>query len=130
MTRTFIWSEDPYRDMWMQLRLLKQEANARSLLLGQIAPSRPLKFSAGAVVDRKARQLALAMAQADEYFEASSMASLATSPLMLFYGMLSLAKAAVVANDSKLRNNAPGGHCSLASWRTVASIPGVARDIL
>jgi len=51
-------------------------------------------------LDQKAAQLSYCILQAQEYFQAAESVTINTSPLLhYFYGMLSLAKAVIVAND-------------------------------
>lgn len=93
------WTDNPYREMWNQLKVLAIEVNARHLLTGHLPSERTSIYPPGQNVDRKARQIAMTVAQAADYFDAAERVSIATSPLLLFYGMLSLAKALVVANQ-------------------------------
>ena len=50
-------------------------------------------------METKSRQLAYCILQAFEYYKAADAVTIDTSPLLYFYGMLSLAKALVVANE-------------------------------
>jgi hypothetical protein len=54
------------------------------------------------VLEAKSRQLAYCIVQASQYYRAADAVTVDTSPLLYFYGMLSLAKALVVANDSQV----------------------------
>lgn len=88
--------------MWNHLRLLKIPKNVEALLIGKMKSNRRSIFEESAIVTRKSRQIAYAISQADEYFTAADTVSIATSPLIYFYGMLSLTKAAIIANSEKL----------------------------
>lgn len=93
------WTDQPYATMWSHLRVLSHVHNARRLLLNQFGGTRRILPPAGPLLDQKAAQLSYCVLQADEYFRAAESVSINTSPLLYFYGMLSLAKATVVAND-------------------------------
>lgn len=88
--------------MWNHLRLLKTPKNVEALLIGKMKSHRRLTFEESGLTTRKARQIAYAISQADEYFTAADAVSIATNPLIYFYGMLSLTKAAIIANNDKL----------------------------
>jgi hypothetical protein len=93
------WTDQPYATMWAHLRVLSHVHNAKRLLLNQLGGTRNTPPPAGQLLDQKAAQLSYCVLQADEYFRAAESVSVNTSPLLYFYGMLSLAKATVVAND-------------------------------
>ncbi len=90
---------EPYQTMWRHLRLLSHENNARSLLLGGLGSKRAQCPPPSPALESKARQLAYCILQASEYYQAAEAVTIRTSPLLYFYGMLSLAKALVVANE-------------------------------
>ena len=93
------WTDQPYATMWAHLRVLAHVHNAKRLLLNQLGGSRTVPPPDDELLDRKASQISYCILQADEYFRAAESVSINTSPLLLFYGMLSLAKALIVAND-------------------------------
>jgi len=93
------WTDQPYATMWAHLRVLSHVNNAKRLLLNQLGGKRKAAPRAEQLLDKKAAQLSYCVLQADEYFRAAESVSINTSPLLYFYGMLSLAKATVVAND-------------------------------
>jgi len=94
-----IWTETPLTDIWNQLRYLRYPANASRLLSGKIASKRNLLWPESDELEKRAREIAACIQQADEYFSASEGVGLATRPLLQFYGAQSLAKALIVAND-------------------------------
>jgi hypothetical protein len=96
------WTDNPQREMWHQLGVLAVEANARRLLTGEMSSKRAALSAPTTEIERKARQIAMTVAQAAEFFEAAEQVTIATSPLLLFYGMLSLAKALIIANRERL----------------------------
>ncbi|GAA0674812.1 hypothetical protein GCM10009426_29300 [Rheinheimera tangshanensis] len=98
----YTWTNQPYESMWNHLRFLQAPKNVESLLTGKMRSSRGLVLPEGELAERKSRQIAYSIKQADEYFQSAQNVSIATSPLLYFYGMLSLAKATVVANDPNL----------------------------
>jgi hypothetical protein len=95
----FTWTDDPYQTMWGHLRLLSHEHNARQLLSGKLGKQRYLAPPGPDLLDRKAAQVSYCILQAHEYYKAAEAVTIHTSPLLYFYGMLSLAKAVIVAND-------------------------------
>jgi hypothetical protein len=95
----FTWTDEPYRALWDHLLFLKHEANVRNLLSGSMKSGRNFCIRDPSLLDSKARQISKSVTQAHEYYIAADAVTLATSPLLYFYGMLSLAKAVVVAND-------------------------------
>lgn len=100
MKKRVIFTHNPYKSVWEHLRLLSRPASARRLLDGTMATDRKVRFPAGPTLHQKARQVAYSIAQAGEYYSAADKVSLTTSPVLYFYGMLSLAKALVVANEA------------------------------
>ncbi|WP_026736455.1 YaaC family protein [Fischerella sp. PCC 9605] len=96
------WTNQPYESMWNHIRLLKYSTNVKKLLTGKLLSNRNFFFSDQELVERKSRQIAYAISQADEYFKAADNVSEITSPLLYFYGMLSLVKALLVANTQNL----------------------------
>ncbi len=93
------WTDNPYETMWSHLRFLSRENNARRLLCGQLASNRNWCPAPSSMMETKSRQLAYCILQAFEYYKAADAVTIDTSPLLYFYGMLSLAKALVVANE-------------------------------
>ena len=95
----FTLTDRPYETMWSHFRLLSHESNAHRLLQGHLSGGRT--FCPFPVIDleKKARQLAYCIVQAFEYYKAADAVAIDTSPLLYFYGMLSLSKALIVANE-------------------------------
>ena len=94
-----VWTDSPNEEMWSQLRYLAKSANVARLLAGGIDSKRD-HIWASSEADRSAPEISACIRQADEYFQAARNVSLATKPLMLFYGAQSLAKSVILANDS------------------------------
>jgi hypothetical protein len=102
------WTFQPYSTIWDQLLFFRSIENVKKLLLGKMGSERSITFPNSEIVEKKASQIAYSIAQAYEYFVAADSVSLTTSPLLYFYGMLSLAKALILANDpSKLLSDIP-----------------------
>ena len=93
------WTDKPEQALWDHLRVLSHQANVTRLLRGEMKSGRQFGYLAKATIERKAGQIACAILQAHEYYLAAQGVTLATSPLLYFYGMLSLAKALIVANS-------------------------------
>jgi hypothetical protein len=98
----FTWSENPYSDMWNQLMFLSKKNNAKKLLSGEIKSGRQLVYEKGEELERKSSQVSFGISQASEYYKAAESASVTTSPLLYFYGMLSLAKTLITANKKDI----------------------------
>ena len=97
----FTWTNQPYESMWNHLRVLQIPKNVEALLTGKMKSERQSFFESCELTSRKSHQIAYAIKQADEYFTAGDSVSIATSPLMYFYGMLALTKALLVANSEE-----------------------------
>jgi YaaC-like Protein len=93
------WTDQPYSTMWAHLRLLSHEQNARRLLQNNMGGARTRPTVQSILLDQKAAQLSYCVLQAYEYYQAAESVTINTSPLLYFYGMLSLAKATIIAND-------------------------------
>lgn len=98
----FTYTETPLKDLWEHLKFLSIENNCKRLLNGEIQSNRTITYSEGAVIDKKSKQISMCIKQAHEYFVASESVSINTSPLLLFYGMLSLSKALIIANKEEI----------------------------
>jgi len=92
------WTDQPYTTMWAHLRFLSHEFNSRRLLRNDLGRARKQPVPPDDLLNRKAAQLAYCILQAHEYYQAAETVTINTSPLLFFYGMLSLAKAVIVAN--------------------------------
>jgi len=102
MENRLTWTHQPYDAIWNYILFLSSKANVKKLLLGQTPSKRRHIFPEGELVEKKSGQIAYSIAQAREYYNAADAVSVATSPLLYFYGMLSLAKAIIIANDPEL----------------------------
>ena len=85
--------------MWNHLLFLSKMNNTKKLLSGSISSRRSLNYTQRSVLNKKAKQVSFCVAQSFEYFRAADSVSTATSPLLYYYGMLSLAKSLIVANQ-------------------------------
>ena len=103
----FTWSENPYQDMWNHLRVFAQPKNVEKLLFNQLSyhDNYPVgyKYDSTDTVVSKAKQVAMCIRQADEYFQAAEVVTITTSPLLLFYGVSSLSKALIVARRPEIQ---------------------------
>ena len=97
-----IWTDNPLREIWNQLRYLKSPVNVENLLTGRIRSSRSESWPPTEALKQHAYEISCSIKQADEYFHASQEVGLATKPLLQFYGAQALAKAAILANDPKI----------------------------
>jgi len=95
-----IWTENPINEMWKQLKFISYKENCRNLLIGKIKSGRTLIYSTtDTILERKIDEISMCIQQGIEYFDAANRITINTSPLLVYYGMLSLAKALVVANS-------------------------------
>lgn len=98
----------PLRRVWEVLGLFESTEYAQRLIGEQAARQGVVGYTPS--MDT-ARDLVACVKHARGYFEASENASPLVSPLLLFYGISSLAKAVVVARHSRLSlHNMPKGH--------------------
>jgi hypothetical protein len=95
----FTWTDRPYESMWEHLRVLSHENNAHRLLMGLLSQGRTFPAPSRPSAAAKAQAVAYCITQAYEYYQAAEAVTINTSPLLYFYGMLSLAKALIVANS-------------------------------
>lgn len=98
MRNNHTWTEEPQREIWRNIRYLASAKNVHRLLSRQIASGRAVEFDDDAGTWDRSLQIAACVEQANEYQLAAGAVSYATSPLLLFYSMHSLAKACVLAN--------------------------------
>lgn len=88
--------------MWNHLNVFSSKANAKRLLSGRMKSQRIWGYFDETLLEKKASQLSQSISQAHEYFRAADTITVKTSPLLYFYGMLSLAKALIIANNPNL----------------------------
>lgn len=101
-----IWTNRPYETMWEYLNFFSFKANVRNLLSGKISSKRNLIYAENdPLLDKKSTQITHSIKHACEYFKAADTVTINTSPLLYFYGMLSLAKALLIANNSSILLN-------------------------
>lgn len=98
----FTWSEQPIKDMWNHIRFLGKKENCKKLLTCTMSSGRRFGYLDTPALNRKVDQLSMCINQAYEYFSAADTVSIVTSPLLLFYGMLSLAKALIIADQENV----------------------------
>lgn len=117
-----IWTDNPPREIWNQLRYLKSPANMVNLLAGLTKSSRVKTYSLDEDLERRAIEVSCCIEQADQYFHAAQQVGLATKPLLQFYGAQSLAKAIVLANKETAKLHELRYH-GLSSRASTASTP-------
>ena len=88
--------------MWDHLDFLTHTANAERLLSQQIqSMGEPLSGHKN-MVGKKAAQIAYSIRQGHDYFRAADSVSITTSPVLYYYGILSLSKSLLVAKCEDL----------------------------
>lgn len=95
----FTWSESPYEAIWDNLRVLQQPSAMTAVLTGETGARVAESIFDFEAAERKAQEISYLIIQAEEYFRAADVVTLATKPLPLYYGMLTLAKALILAWD-------------------------------
>jgi hypothetical protein len=98
-----IWTDNPQREIWTQLKYLKSPVNMAHLLSGVTMSKRTKTWPYSEALDQRASEISYCIEQADQYFHASRFVGLATRPLMLFYGTQSLSKAVILANTDTIK---------------------------
>lgn len=93
----FFWTDTPQQEIWRQLRYLTSQANVARLLDKTTKSGR--KLGVPQDLEARAADISFCIRQADEYFHAAANTSLATSPLLYFYGTQVISKALVLACD-------------------------------
>jgi hypothetical protein len=89
---TDIGATDCFRYAWSGLRRFKNvEFTTKKIMQYQGVPT-----SQRHNVEKQARQIRYCINQAEEYFEAGRVVSLATRPLLYYYGLMSLALAEIL----------------------------------
>jgi len=119
------YTENPKDEMWSYLKVLEVPSNCEKLLRGEIGKRTEL-YTEPAIVEKKAIEIAHSIKQGREYFNSSDNLSVDTSPLAIFYGILSLAKALIVANEESATlesikyhglHSKANGHASLENYK-------------
>ena len=101
--QAFMWTETPYAALWDHLRILQQPAAMAAILTGHTGSRKDENAYERELAELKANEISCLLVQADEYFQAADAVGLATRPLPLYYGMLSLAKAVIIAWKKEIR---------------------------
>lgn len=85
-----ISSEDPVREVWKYLRFFLDSRSVEETIcrIHNLPDKRDRKNA-----EKQAKQIGYCIRQAEEYFKASSQVGLATRPLLLYYGAVSLSQA-------------------------------------
>lgn len=96
------WSENPKKDIFQHLEMLSYQKNCEKLLCGKIKSERKNDSLNVSSIDKKrAKEMSFCIKQGIEFFKNSENADLSISPLLIYYGILSLSKALIIANSSK-----------------------------
>ncbi len=84
------------KKVWEYLRRFQNINYVETLLISEIPPISQ-NFT---LIHRKAEDISSAIIQAEEYFETAKLLSMRTRPLILYYGMVSLAKCLIMLGDN------------------------------
>jgi YaaC-like Protein len=95
------WTDQPEQTLWDQIMVFSHSGNLKSLLTDNLKSKR-IPIQNQKYVDEKSKEASFAIQQANEYFLAAKSVTVSTSPLLYYYGMLSLVKALVVCNSEEL----------------------------
>lgn len=88
MNRRDIITEDPDKTLWWRLGHFKN--------VERVAPLIRAHHNTEANAKKQARQIRYCLEQAEEYFQSAQAVTVATKPLLLYYGMASLAWALIL----------------------------------
>lgn len=122
-----IWTNRPYEVMWDHLDFLTHSANVERLLAQQAYSTGGLSSDNNAMVRQKAAQVAYSIRQGHDYFRAADLVSITTSPVLYYYGVLSLSKSLLVAKCENLLLNDIRYH-GLSTRPTTESQQGYYKD--
>lgn len=94
---TFTWTENPYEAVWDNLRILQQPLAMAAILTGVTGARGEGDRFEPELAKSRSQEISYLITQADEYFQAADAVTLVTKPLPLYYGILALTKALIVA---------------------------------
>lgn len=111
-----VQTENPEKEIWSMLSFFESEHNARDFLVEKL----PKERSSEEILEL-ARNLSVDMQAAKEYFKAAEGVSLLTRPLLIYYGMVNLAKVLHIACKGETPEGKRHGLESLKPWNGVLS---------
>ena len=89
-----VFCDDPLVEMWKHLRLLEDTSTVSEIMSAEHFQGKSHEVEKNLKnISKQAEQVSFCIRQAEEYFESSNVVSLATKPLLLYYGAASLAMA-------------------------------------
>ena len=94
-----VWTETPVSSIWSHLRYFESAGNVGRVLSGTVKSRRSQPWADDPAMNCRSRAVASCIRQANEYFAASRTVGLATRPLLQFYGVECLAKAAILCSE-------------------------------
>ena len=97
----FTWSENPKKDMLQHLEMFAYKNNCKKLISGKIEANRSIKITDRKILNKKAEEISFCIKQGIEFFKNSENADISISPLLIYYGILSLSKALIISNSDK-----------------------------
>lgn len=104
--------------IWAYLGRFKSVEYAREVLANQITNHTGL-------IDKKAEQIAYTLRQAEQYFISARNADISIKPLLIYYGIVGLAKVLIISGDNEYKlqtTNVDEGHEQHGlSWKASAS---------
>jgi len=89
-----IRSSDILGTIWKYLGRYKSVKYTQSVLTPQITQN-------SALISKKAEQIAFTIRQAEDYFSAARNGDISIKPLLIYYGILGLAKCLIISGDNK-----------------------------
>lgn len=94
-----IRTNDSRKEAWKLLSLLSSTYNVQRLLRGDVWSGRDPWLHTESDLEQCSAQIAACIKHSREYFETGEVTTLNTSPLLHYYGALSLAKAVILSTD-------------------------------
>jgi hypothetical protein len=93
--RTTIRTDNPRRKIWEYLRRFQNTDYTTRRLQTDVPNLKPDSLA------MKAEHIALAISQAEAYYQSAEVSMLRIRPLLLYYGMLNLSKALILSGDNQ-----------------------------
>jgi len=106
-----IQTENPEKEIWKMLGYFESEKNAKDFLLE--------KLPQNCEIDELSKNLSIDMQVAEEYFRAAQSVSLLTRPLLIYYGMINIAKVVHISCEGKIPEGKKHGLVTVKPWNFV-----------
>ena len=109
-----IQTENPEKEIWTMLSYFESEHNAREYLAEKLQ-----KECSQLEINELAKNLSVDMQAAKEYYKAAQNVSPLTRPLLIYYGMVNLAKVLHIANKGESPEGKKHGLETVKPWNLI-----------